>query len=58
MKKIYRIPALTTVECVEEQMIAGFDSTLGTTEVSGDQALVKEETPLSSYNVWDDDWSK
>ena len=59
MKKIYRIPALTTVECVEELMIAtSFDEQVGSTGVNGSAALVKEETPLSSYNVWDDDWSK
>lgn len=59
MKKTYRNPALTTVECVEELMIAtSFDEQVGTTGVNGGEALVKEETPLSSYNVWDDDWNK
>lgn len=60
MKKTYIIPTTAIQTIMLENMVAGspdgFNNTLGTKNVEGDAALVKENR--SDYNVWDDDWSK
>ncbi len=61
MKKTYIIPEVLIVKCAAASFIAqsadGFKGTLGSTNKSGSDVLVKDEQ-RSDYNVWDDDWSK
>ena len=60
MKQTYITPALTTVEVSSQQLMQNTSSmTINRDGTGRGTDLVKEEAASqSSYNVWDDDWSK
>ena len=62
MKKRYLNPSIEAIVISEAEMIAGGPSMqIGSSEQkvsnSSDIGFVKEQSS-SSYNVWNDDWSK
>ena len=56
MKKIYISPETLITKVNVERMIAQSEY-INKYDTGGSTQLVKENRTVSSYNVWDDDWS-